>query len=150
MPHSALLSDFLSGDPTRIWSASGAVRACNDRAVLARLAAFADQIEEETKGIDLGGGILPNSVHLEFALRKLRHVLESDECLCNFFLGDSLASPEVLARAGQLEVLSNEANAENYSWLYECRCPLCRNRYLVEEIGGYHYPWFKWARVEQK
>ena len=146
MPHNLVLEDFLSRDPQRIWSASGVVRSINERAFLEPLAIFVDQIEAATKGIDLGGGLMPNSAHLNFALCKLRHVLVSAECLCNFFLGDSLASPELAARRGQIEISREAPNSENYSYLYWCRCLQCGNTYEVEEIGGYHYPWYKWSR----
>ena len=135
-----LLDDLLSGDPTRIWSASCAVRTLRDRAELQRLSSHIDSIERSARDVPLGGMVRSNSTHLQFALLKLGFVANSNECLCRLYEKDDLFDPGKEEEAGNVRILSKD--------LYDCvcACSLCGTRYRVEE-QEYHYLWWRWARA---
>lgn len=137
----SLLDDFLSGDPTRIWSASGAVRHLRDPVELAQLAESVDLIEERSRGDALGGMMRPNTSHLEFACRKLRFFASSNECLCALYSQDDLYDPDREAKAGSV-VVEGENLAE---WSSVCRCTACAAIWDVE-ARQYHYMWWAWKR----
>ncbi len=69
-----ILDKFVSNNPEEIWAASCEVAKCNNLELLDALATDIEAIENITNGIDLAGGLCPNSYHLEFALKKLRFV----------------------------------------------------------------------------
>ncbi len=135
-----LLADLLSGDPTRIWSASCAIRTLRDRAELQRLSDHADSIERATRDVPLGGMVRSNSTHLQFALSKLAFVAASSECLCTLYEKDDLFDPYKEEEAGNVRIVSKD--------LYDCVCVcnLCGAQYQVEE-QEYHYLWWRWKRA---
>jgi hypothetical protein len=135
-----LLDDFLSRDPHRIWSASGAVRHLADRDALRRLAAHVDEIEARTRGVELGGMMRPNATHLAFALRKLRFARDSAECLCTLNAQDDLVDPDREAREGRVTRVSEDPA----TWSCVCRCNACGREWRVER-REYHYPWWIWT-----
>ena len=135
-----LLADLLSGDATRIWSASCAVRTLRDRAELQRLSGHIDGIKRSTRDVPLGGMLRSNSTHLQFALLKLAFVASSTECLCTLYEKDDLFDPDKEEGAGNVRILSNDL------YDYVCECTLCGARYRVEE-REYHYLWWRWARA---
>ena len=65
-----ILDKFVSNIPEEIWAASCEVAKCNNLELLDALATDIEAIENTTKGIDLAGGLCPNSYHLEFALKS--------------------------------------------------------------------------------
>ena len=140
------LSDFLSGDPHRIWLAAGATRICSDRAHLRELAGHVDQIARATRGIDLGGAFVRNASHLALALRILRFVVESDDCLCRFFPEDRMYDAHHLARAGRVRILSDAMDRETWEQRYRVECTGCAAQFDVTEQTGWHVPLWTWTK----
>lgn len=138
----ALLSDFTSRDPTRIWSAAGAVRMRRDRDTLRALAAHVEAIRDATRGVDLGGALRPNATHLALALRVLEHARDDGGCRCTLFPTDDLFDPRREAANGQVRLLREVED----DWAVECECTECGARYRVEE-RQYHYAWWTWQRL---
>jgi hypothetical protein len=136
----ALLSDFTSRDPTRIWSAAGAVRMLRDRDTLRALAAHVEAIRAATRGVDLGGALRPNATHLALALRILEHARDDGDCRCTLFPTDDLFDPRREAANGQVRILQED------DWTTEAECTECGARYRVEE-RQYHYAWWTWQRL---
>lgn len=135
----ALLADFTSRDPMRIWSAAGAVRHLRDRDTLRALAAHVEAIRVATRGVDLGGALRPNATHLALALRVLEHAA-GDGCRCALFPTDDQFDPRREAESGQVRILRDE------EWATDVECTECGTRYHVEE-QHYHYPWWTWRPV---
>ena len=138
----ALRSDFTSRDPTRIWSAAGAVRMLRDRDTLCALASHVEAIRTATRGVDLGGAFRPNATHLALALRVLEHVRDDGGCRCTLFPTDDLFDPHREATNGQVRILREMDGG----WEVECECTECGARYHVEE-REYHYSWWTWRRL---
>lgn len=140
------LEAFLSRDRHRIWLACGWVRTCWDRAALRRLAEERAQIAAATKGIDLGGMLRPNSLLLDRALRRLDHSL-GDGCFCRLLPEDDLANPRQVAEAGHLMLTEDRIDPATGDGHLACTCRTCGAAYLVTEVMGYHYPWYRWERA---
>src|SRR5262245_39704909 len=96
------LSDITSKDSHRIWLACGAIRHLRDAVELRELIDNLDLIRSSTRGVPLGGRLLPNSRHLEFAIRKLEYIANAEGCLCALYLIDEFADPEREAREGNV------------------------------------------------
>lgn len=135
------LADFLSRDPERIWTASGAVMRSWDRKALRALAARAEEIKAATAGVELGGELRSNRTHLDFALRKIAFAM-GEACLCGLYPQNDLFSPEREAAEGRVEVLSE--TRKDWTGHCICRCRTCGQDFAVREENGYHYPWYVW------
>jgi hypothetical protein len=139
-----LLADLLSRDPTRVWSASSAIRTLRDSKELRRLSQHLDQIRQDTNTVQLGGALRPNSSHLKFALFKLAFVAKSEGCLCQLYAADDLFDPNREEKDGNVRVLSRVMLAEtSYIDHYMCECTFCDAKHRVEE-REYHYTWWAW------
>lgn len=138
-----LLDDLLSKDPTRIWSVSSAIRTLRDSALLAELATHIEQIRTSTQGIDLGGALRPNSSHLNFALRKLEWVRNSEGCLCGLYALDDMYDPPREAEAGNITILSTQYMEGGNVDFYNAKCNVCGTLFRIWE-QDYHYPWWSW------
>lgn len=80
------LQKLLSKEPNNIWQACSKIAKSTDIGSLTFLAGYLEEISASVQGIDLGGAMLPNTYHLNFALRKLNYVQEKQECLCALYL----------------------------------------------------------------
>jgi hypothetical protein len=144
MTADSLLADLTSRDAQRIWAASHAVAKVGDGALLRALSAEVGAIEAATDGVELGGALRPNRVALEFAIKKLRHVATSDDCLCTLYPTYDLFDPAAQADAGHIAILAEETIP--YASIYSCRCATCGADYTAEE-RDYHYMWWEWTAV---
>jgi hypothetical protein len=140
------LTAFLSRDPQQIWNACAWVRRCWDRPVLRSLAAKRGAIDAAASGVPLGGALRPNSLQLDFALRKLAFA-EGDACFCNLFPTDDLFDPRREAEAGHLVMSDELIDRVNQETQWTCRCLVCDASYRVKEVTGYHYPWYRWKPI---
>ncbi|MGC4042235.1 MAG: hypothetical protein QM758_00335 [Armatimonas sp.] len=139
----SLLDDLTSKDPSRIWSASGAIRTLRDSALLTELAIHLEQIRTSTQGIDLGGVLRANSTHLNFALRKLEWVQNSEGCLCGLYPLDDMYNPNSEAGAGNITILSTQYMEGGHIDFYNAECNVCGTVFRIWE-QDYHYPWWSW------
>ncbi len=140
------LDDFLSGDPDRVYRAVREVMIGYDDEVLDFLAPHVGRIEAATKGIDLGGAIVPNRRYLAEAIRRLRAVAEG-VCFCTLLPDRTLTGPRGEERAGLIEVERETVLREEYATLYRCRCKRCGSRWQVREETGWHMPTYQWVPV---
>ena len=140
---STLLADFTSGDPHRIWAASGAVAKLRDVEELDRLAQHLPLIWCRTRGVKLGGMFVPNAEHLRFALRKLRYHRDRRGCLCHLYPERLFYNPQEEAAAGNVHIEGTTYVDGKWVDFYMCICALCGARYRVEERES-HYLWWGW------
>ncbi len=141
-----LLSDMLSKDPTKIWSASCAIRTSRDVEVLQLLADNLDQIMKQTSDVSLGGALRSNSTHLAFALKKLRLFREGLRCFCDLYPIDDMFNPEAESKASNIKIESTVLLENKWVDYYECSCTSCGARFKVDE-REYHYTWWAWHRA---
>ena len=146
MTEAECLDAFLSRDPQRIWQACGWVRNCWDREALRRLAVEKARIAAATKGVDLGGMLRPNAILLTRAFRRLDHAM-GEGCFCTLLAEDDLADPRPLATAGRLDLTGDRIDPATGDGHLTCTCKACGTAYLVTEVMGYHYPWYRWERA---
>ena len=140
---STLLEDFTSGDPHRIWAASGAVAKLRDTRELDRLAQSITEIQRKTAGVKLGGMLIPNAEHLRFALRKLTYHRDRCGCLCRLYPEYLFFDPAKEAAAGNVHIEDTTYVEGKWVDFYVCACALCGTRYQVEERES-HYVWWGW------
>lgn len=146
MTEAQCLDAFLSRDPHRVWQACGWVRTSWDRAALRRMAEARDRIKSATKDVDLGGMLRPNALLLTQALRRLDYSL-GEACFCALLPEDDLADPRPLATAEHLTLTGDRIDTATGDGHIECNCTTCGAVYLVTEVMGYHYPWYRWQRA---
>ncbi|MGO4611704.1 hypothetical protein AB4142_35745, partial [Variovorax sp. 2RAF20] len=77
-----LLQDLLSRDASRIHAASSSLARLFSATTLDALAPQTERIEQACQGVQLGGALVSNDVHLQAALRRLRYWRERKGCLC--------------------------------------------------------------------
>ncbi len=142
----SILDDLLSGDPMRIWSASGSVRHLRDQLELLELASHIDKIRNATKGVNLGGALRPNSSHLNFALQKLEYVRDSKGCLCKLYTLDEMYNPKREEASGYIRIVETKYLEGKWVDYYSCECVYCGVKFQVEE-REYHYTWWAWKEV---
>ena len=145
---STLLDDITSGDAHRIWESACAIATLRDASELDLLYAHLPDIENKTRGIDLGGMLFPNREHLNFALRKLRFYKSKAGCLCRLYPERLMFNPSREAEAGNIRILET-VQSNDWNVFYKCQCALCNTVFRVEE-GEYHYTWWKWSFVKAK
>ena len=126
-----LLTDLLSGDAQRIWSATSAITTLRDAQELDTLAAHLAEIQAKTDGVPLGGALMPNSERLKFALRKLAYWRDKEGCLCRLYPEWLMFDPKKEEAAGNIRILRTETDG---AWTvgYDCRCAICGTDYAVE------------------
>ena len=144
-----LLQDFLSRDAQRIWAASCAVIRERDAAQLDELSAHLPVIRRATYGVELGGALFPNAQHLKFALEKLEFWKEKRGCLCQLYPRYLLFDPKREAQAGNVRILAEVVDREQWSSHFSCQCAICGADYSVEE-AEYHYTWWQWRPVKNE
>lgn len=143
---STLLDDLTSGDPTRIWSASSAVVYLRDPQELDVLAQHITEIRRRTKGVELGGALVPNAERLRFVLHKLAYHRDRAGCLCRLYPEHLFYDPQKERTAGNVRIEETVYLDGNWVDGYVCVCTVCATRYRVEE-REYHYTWWGWKAL---
>ncbi len=138
-----LLEDITSRDPQRIWASSGAIIHLRDPNELSALADALPEIKQKTQGIALGGALIPNSVHLNFAIRTLEFYQAQGGCLCTLYPEYLLFAPRKEEEQGNVRIVSADYDAEQWMATYVCECAVCGRVFQVEQ-GEYHYTWWSW------
>jgi len=132
-----ILSDLLSGDAKRILNASHTVINCGitNRKLIQDLYQYLGEIEDKTRNIHYGGGILPNKRFVEKAIRMIRASI-TEECLCQHLFEKYGQSGKSLQRYGFVLL---EEKTEGYINRSIIKCPACNQYYEVEEkyTGGH-------------
>lgn len=142
----SMLSKLTSKDPHQIWSASCEIAECDDIGVLKAVSNHLEMIKTATKGIQLGGGLCPNSYHLEFALKKLEHVRCNSGCLCSLYPANMFYSPVKEQDSGRITIdITAEVDGKWVDY-YMCHCNHCYLKYKVEEREG-HFMWWTWKKA---
>jgi hypothetical protein len=81
----SLLEEITSRDAVRVWASSCAIIKLRDSAQLHLLASQLEAIRAATENLELGGMLIPNTVHLNLALRKLDYHRQGAGCLCRLY-----------------------------------------------------------------
>lgn len=142
----SILDKFTSKKSQEIWSASCEVAKCHNLELLDSLAIDIKTIESATKGINLGGGLCPNSYHLEFALKKLRYVEQRSGCLCALYPEYMFFNP--IDEEKTCSITITEIVRIDGKWIdyYRCKCNQCHASYKVEERDG-HFTFWSWKKA---
>ncbi|NYG58686.1 hypothetical protein BJ980_001609 [Nocardioides daedukensis] len=141
----SLLSDFLSGDQSRILSSVWAVIATRDPEVLAPLAKRRLVIYRSANNIELGGALASNEKNFEHALLRLE-LFDSSKCLCAAYPAFQFYEPEKEETRGHARRLGTLPNDGQWHPDEIVLCRDCGTLFRVER-GEYHYPWWKWTRL---
>jgi hypothetical protein len=136
-----ILQDLMSGDPHRLWLASGAVTESRDEPALARLAAHLPEIRSRAEGVDLGGMMRSNSLSLAFALRKLEFYGSEHGCPCTLYPEYDMYDPEREQAAGNVRLLGPPP--VQWGDAFQAECTLCGARYSAT-VETYHLDWWQW------
>ena len=147
MTAKALSDDFASGDATRVWSAAWAVIRTHDPRLLGPLAPEAGRIARALDGMELGGALVPNRVAVDEALRRLRHVHLGSGCLCALYPGFDRYDPTREGAAGHVHPDAPVVDRAAYETRWQAVCAECGAPFTVTEVGGYHYPWWRWVPI---
>ena len=137
MTKEEILEGFLSGDPHKIWSASGDVKlsVITDKKVIEDLSPHLAEIKKATRNIDYGGAFVSNQRHIDKALTIIEKS-KWQECLCKYAFTDYGQSVESLENYGFI-LLSKEVDGFVTRGVVEC--PRCHQRYIAEEeFTGWH------------
>lgn len=142
-----LFDDLISRDPQRVWSATSEVTTLRDPQTLDLLAARLPEIRDKTANLELGGALFPNKERLRFAIRKLEYWHAKAGCLCRLYPEYILYNPKQEAKAGNVTLLEEQANAATRETTCQCACTVCGTVFTVKE-AEYHYTWWQWQIAE--
>ncbi len=121
----------------RIRVACADVSASWDREALSALAAHIPEIKAATEGVEWGGILINNAVHLQNAVQRMEYARSNAGCFC--LVCDMFSSPEREQERGHVTI--NEFQLERRT--YQVSCNACGAAYEVEELD-YHYTWWQW------
>ena len=142
-----ILSDLLSGDAKRILDASHKVISCGitNKRFLQDLYLNLHEIEDKTRNIHYGGGILPNKRFVEKAIRMIRASI-TEECLCEHLFEKYGQSGKSLERYG---FILTEEKTEGYVTRSIIQCSACNQHYEVQEkFTGGHVTTTEYRKVQ--
>lgn len=142
----SILEDITSMDPTRILSASWDIINLRDKKQLKILSENVEEIKAKTDGIELGGSHAPNQRALNQAIAKLRQLMISDVCFCDFYQQGENFNPRSEAERGHVEIKEEKRNKSGWIEFIECFCSECGTRYKVYE-KDYHFSYWEWRKV---
>ena len=137
MSSEEILQGFLSKDTHKVVASSHEVihSVITDRSLIEALYPHLGEIKKATQGMSYGGSILPNQRFVDKALKVIEDSRKPD-CLCKYSFDDFGQSVQMLEKVG-FEIHSEKT--ENYVTTGEIECPLCHQRYIVEEeFTGWH------------
>ena len=138
----ALLAELTSGNGSRVWAATGTVVREAGPETLRALAPYLSSIRRATAGLDLGGQLLDNDLHLRQALRVIAAAGDG-LCPCAVYEGYPGYDPRQEQTRGHVEIL--HTTPPDWNMTYWCRCRHCARTYEVEQ-GEYHTTWWRWTR----
>lgn len=142
---SALLDDYLSGDPDRVYAAVWATIRSRDPEEIGDLVPHRREIERAADRVDLGGVVHSNRVTFAHAMDKLRRFARG-HCWCANYSDFLRYDPRKEEAAGYVRILST--SPPDWEMTYECACCVCGQEFTVEQ-GNYHYDWWQWAPVNR-
>ena len=144
----ALLQDLLSRDASRIHAAGSQLARSFSTPTLEALAPHAERIEKACQGVQLGGALVRNDVHLNAALRRLHHWRERRGCLCALYPHYLFFKPQSLIAQGQVRLLERGTADDGWGERHRVACTGC-GRHWDATDREYHYPWWEWTPVER-
>lgn len=139
-----LLAELTSGEGSRVWSASGRIIQQASRETLLALAPHLPHIRRATAGLELGGMLLDNDLHLAQALRVIGAAGDR-RCSCEVYEGYLGYDPEQEQARGHTRTL--RTTPPDWNMTFWCRCLRCAREYEVEQ-GASHTTWWKWTRLD--
>lgn len=143
----ALLQDLLSRDAHRIHAASSQLARTFSAPLLDALAPHAELIEQACHGVQLGGALVSNDVHLTAALRRLRHWREGTGCLCALYPQYLFFRPQALVEQGHVRLLDLGTAEDGWGERHRVACSRCGRHWDATE-REYHYLWWQWTPVD--
>jgi len=141
-----LLQDLLSRDASRIHAASSQLARLFSATTLDALAPHAERIEHACNGVQLGGALISNDVHLKAALRRLRYWRERSGCLCALYPDYLFFNPRRRIEQGHVQLLEQGVAEDGWGDRHRVACTSCGLRWDATD-REYHYPWWEWTMV---
>ncbi|MCC4241323.1 hypothetical protein [Thalassospira povalilytica] len=143
-----ILEHFLSRAPHKVWLASCEIRKLRDRDKLLEISEHLKKIRKETKNVfkNSGPGLLSNDYHLNFALKKLSFIRETEACQCELYPSNMFFNPNKEAEEGFVVITDKMEDAQNWSADYRCECTICGNKFSIQQ-GEYHYTSYHWTNL---
>ncbi|MGE8236436.1 MAG: hypothetical protein ACN6PQ_09165 [Stenotrophomonas indicatrix] len=139
-----LLQDLLSRDASRIHAASSRLARLFSATTLDALAPQTERIEQACEGVQLGGALVSNSVHLQAALRRLRYWRERTGCLCALYPDYLFFDPRRLIEQGHVRLLELGVADDGWGDRHRVACTCCGQHWDAID-REYHYPWWEWT-----
>lgn len=137
---------LLSRDPAAALGAAHALRAA-DRPTVAALAPEAERFVDATAGLDLGGALVANRVHMAEALSRLRLLAaDPDACLCRAIPRETMSGPGQGAYADLVETTATRQG--DWEVHLEARCRHCARMFHIVENHGWHVPVWTWKDAD--
>ena len=143
-PGAQHLQALLSSEPTRIHAAACAIAHLRDPAGLDALAPWIERIAQATAHIALGGALVANDHHLQFALRRLRFWRDRAGCLCALYPHYPFFDPRREAERGHVTIEAVGDAEGGWGEAHTVSCTHCRSHWLASD-HEYHYPWWEWT-----
>lgn len=141
-----IIQDMLSGRAEKIWSAGCAICSLSqNHEKILELLPYEQQMADATKGIDLGGALVPNKRFLKRAFEIMDFHKDNNDCSCCLLFEDD--NPVHLVEDGYFTLMDTVyMSGSNYIDYYVVGCKNCGNLYQVGE-RVYHYPWWDWQLI---
>lgn len=144
---SPLVTDFLSGDPSRIMHAVWEVFATRRPEILSPVASALPAIATATADVELGGALASNHDHLQHVLHRVE-LFQQGGCLCAAYPSHPFYDVAKEERRRHVWIRESLATEQQRAPDLICECRNCGRRYRVEQ-GEYHYPWWKWTALSE-
>lgn len=142
-----IVNRISSKDSHQIWESSCEIISLGqDREAIKFLIKLANQIDNLTKNIEIGGAFAPNKRFITAAVKTLEFHRDSKECTCQLYGIHDCMNPnnEVKKRFLNIDnIVRIEGNWIDY---YEASCTRCHQKFQIEEREG-HYMWWTWKRI---
>jgi hypothetical protein len=142
-----IINKISSEDRFQIWESSCQIIAIGqDREAIKPLLGLTNEIDDLTKGIELGGAFASNKRFVKAAIKTLEFHRDSEKCTCNLYGIHECMNPNNEVKKGFLEI--NNIVRIDGKWIdyYEASCTRCQQKFQIEEREGHYVAW-EWRRI---
>jgi len=93
----------------------------------------------------MGGVFAPNQRFVDFAIKVIEFHRDSNECVCNLYLGHGVDPNKEVAK-GNVKILETVRMDGKWVDFYTVGCEKCSDKYKVIERESHHM-WWEWAKA---
>lgn len=146
MDHEQIMAKITSRDTHQVWSAAcEIITFSQNRGAILPLIGHLQEIQEKTKGLEMGGAFAPNQRFVDFAIRIIEFYRDSDACSCNLYLEHSI-DPNKEAANGYVRITKETQG--NWETDFEATCLKCAQPFNVNQNDGGHFSYFTWSKAD--